>query len=56
MERRDNRLDLLHVLVVMALHVAAMGGGCLGAALVHRWQTRSIYVSIIDVCNTLPPS
>lgn len=52
----------LHVLVVMVLHVAAIGGGCVGALLVHRWQTRSIYVSdeqaeyivvILSVLSTL---
>lgn len=51
MERLPGHPSPLYMLLLLvALHVTAIAGGCVGAKLMHRWPKRTIYVSCYFVC------
>lgn len=50
MEREPGRAPIQYLLLLVALHVTAIAGGCVGAAMMHRWPKRTIYVSRACVC------
>lgn len=50
MERLPGHPPLLYLLLLVALHVTAIAGGCVAAALMHRCPKRTIYVSRLFEC------